>query len=108
MSLASSHLSPSGVSFSSLSLLLNSTFSVKVLVIQSCLTLWDSMDYSLPGSSVHGILQARILAWIAIPFSRASSKPGVKPGSPVLQADSLLSFLKCHLFNEAHPEYLLN
>ena len=33
------------------------------------------MDYSLPGSSVHGILQARILEWIAIPFSRGSSWP---------------------------------
>ena len=33
----------------------------------------DSMDYCLPGSSVHGILQARILDWVAIPFSRGSS-----------------------------------
>ena len=37
---------------------------VKVLVTQSCLTLFDSMDCSLPGSSVHGILQARILKWV--------------------------------------------
>ena len=36
---------------------------VKVLVTQSCLTLCDPMDYSPPGSSVHGMLQARILAW---------------------------------------------
>ena len=47
--------------------------SVKVLVTQSCLTLCDPMDYSLPGSSAHGILQARILEWVAIPFSRGSS-----------------------------------
>ena len=40
---------------------------------QSCLTLCDPMNCSLPGSSVHGILQARILEWIAIFFSRASS-----------------------------------
>ena len=40
---------------------------------QSCLTLWYPRDYSLPGSSVHGILQARILEWVAIPFSRGSS-----------------------------------
>ena len=38
----------------------------KVLVTQSCLTLCDSMDYSPPGSSVHRILQARILEWVAI------------------------------------------
>ena len=43
---------------------------------QSCLTLWDPMDYSLPGSSVHGILQARILEWVAIPFSRGFSNQG--------------------------------
>ena len=46
-----------------------------VLVAQSCLTLCDSMDCSLPGSSVHGILQARILEWVVIPFSRGSSQP---------------------------------
>ena len=40
------------------------------------------MDCSLPGSSVHGILQARILEWIAIPFSRDISNPGIKPRSP--------------------------
>ena len=41
-----------------------------MLVIQSCLTLCNSMDCSPPGSSVHRILHARILEWIAIPFSR--------------------------------------
>ena len=43
---------------------------------QSCLTLCDPMDCSPPGSSVHGILQARILEWVAISFSRGSSLPG--------------------------------
>ena len=43
------------------------------LVIKLCLTLCDPNDCSLPGSSVHGILQARILEWVAIPFSRGSS-----------------------------------
>ena len=38
-----------------------------------CLTLCESMDCSLPGSSVHGILQARILKWVAVPSSRGSS-----------------------------------
>ena len=46
---------------------------------------------ALSGSSVHGILQARTLEWIAIPFSRGSSNPEVEPGSPSLQADSLPS-----------------
>ena len=49
--------------------------AVKVLVSQSCLTLCDPMDHSLSGSSVHGILQARILECVAIPFSRESSWP---------------------------------
>ena len=47
---------------------------VCVLVAQSCLTLCDPMDCSPPGSSVHGILQARILEWVAILFSRNSSQ----------------------------------
>ena len=46
---------------------------VKVLVTQSCLTLFDPMDS--PGSSLHGILQARILEWVAMPSSRGSSQP---------------------------------
>ena len=49
--------------------------AVKVLVTQSCPTLSDPMDCSLPGSSTHGILQARILQWIAIPFFRGSFQP---------------------------------
>ena len=44
-------------------------------LLQSCLTLSNPMDYSPPGSSVHGILQARILEWVAKPFSRGSSQP---------------------------------
>ena len=48
---------------------------VCVLVAQSCQTLCDPMDCSLPGSSVHGILQARILKWVAISYSRGSSRP---------------------------------
>ena len=49
------------------------------------------MDCSPPGSSIHGILQVRILEWVAISFSRGSSWPGIKPGPPALQADSLPS-----------------
>ena len=63
--------------------------SVCVLVTQLCLTLCESMNCSLPGSSVRGVLQARILAWVAKPFSRGSSWPRDEHGSPWLQADSL-------------------
>ena len=63
----------------------------EVKVTHSRLILCDPMDRSPPGSSVHGILQARILAWVAIPFSMRPSHPGIKPESPELQADSLLS-----------------
>ena len=62
-------------------------------VVQSCLTLCGLMDYSPPGSSAHGILQARILEWVALFFSRGSSQPGTEPGSPALQADALPSEL---------------
>ena len=51
----------------------SSSFLMVVFVTQLCLTLFDPMDCSPPGSSVHGILQARILEWVAIPFSRGSS-----------------------------------
>ena len=44
-------------------------------VAQSCPTLCNPVDGSLPGSSVHGILQARVLEWVAISFSRGSSRP---------------------------------
>jgi len=47
------------------------------------------MDGSWPGSSVHGISQARILEWVAVSFSGDLSNPGVEPGSPGWKADSL-------------------
>ena len=50
--------------------LLNHYPILKMLAAQLCLTLCDSMDCSPPGSPVHGILQAKILAWVAIPFSK--------------------------------------
>ena len=52
-----------------------SNLKIKVLVVQSCPILCDPMDCSLPGSRVHGILQARILEWVAILFSRGSPQP---------------------------------
>ena len=48
------------------------------------------MDCSPPGSSVHGISQARILEWVAVSFSRGPPILGIQPGSPALRADSLL------------------
>ena len=71
---------------------------VKVLVTQSCQTLCDPMDCDPPGSSVHGILQARILEWLAVPSPGDLPDPGIKPGSPAVQTDSLL----------AEPLYLVN
>ena len=59
-------------------------FFMKVKVAQSCPTLCDPMDYT-----VHEILQARILEWVAVPFSRGSSQPGIEPRPPALQADFL-------------------
>ena len=44
-------------------------------LLQSCPTLCDSMDYSSPGSSIHGIFQAKILEWVDISFSNGSSRP---------------------------------
>ena len=70
----------------------------KLWVSQSCPTPCDPMDCSPPGSSVHGILQARILKWVAIPFSRGSFQPGIEPRSPTLQADSLPSELYIYIY----------
>ena len=65
---------------------------VKVNVeLFSHVRLCDPMDCSLPGSSVHGIFQARVLEWVAISFSRDLPDPGIKSKSPTLQADALLS-----------------
>ena len=60
--------------------------------LPSCLTLCDPMDCSPSGSSVHGISQARILEWVAVPSSRDLPHPGIEPASPAsnaLKADSL-------------------
>ena len=54
------------------------------LVSKLCLTLCNPTDCSLPGSSVHGTFQVRILEWVAISFSRGSAWSGIKPASPSL------------------------
>ena len=67
-------------------------------LLQSCPTLCDPMDCSPPGSSVYGILQAKIMEWVAMPFFRDLSNPGVEPTfftSPVLERQVLHH--QCHL-----------
>ena len=73
---------------------------VKVLVVQSCLTLCDPVACSLPGSSVHGIPLEWVEYqcpeyWSGFPFPSSGGLPnlGIEPGSPAMQADSLLSGL---------------
>ena len=64
-----------------------------MLLAQSCPTLCDTMDCSLPGSSIHGIFQARELQyWSGLPCPPPGNLPdaGMKPTSPALQVDSLL------------------
>ena len=55
-------------------------------VALSCPILCDPMDCSLPGSSVHGILQARMLEWVAVSYSRDLPDPGIKPEFPASPA----------------------
>ena len=59
-------------------------------VTQSCLTLCDPMDCSLPGSSIHGIFQTRVLEWGAISFSRGNNLEGTK-GTKEYKNKQLLS-----------------
>ena len=69
------HGSPESLSrFPSSCRMLGAHSSIESEVAQSCLTLCDPMDCSLPGFSLHGLLQARVLEWVAISFSRGSSQ----------------------------------
>ena len=68
----------------------NKSVLMRVLVGKSCPTLCYPVDWDPPGSPVHGILQARLLEWVAIPFSRESD-PGMEPRSSALQADCSVS-----------------
>ena len=69
--------------------------TVEIEVSQSCLTLCDPMDCSLPGFSVHGILLARVLEWIAISFSKTYYQ----------YSFGLVIIFKCEVFIEAMLEY---
>ena len=73
---------------------------MKVLVAQSCPTLCDPMTCSLPASSVHGILQVRILEWVAVPFSRGSSQ--LRDRTHITQGRRLLH----HLSRQGSPSKL--
>ena len=80
-------------------------------VAQPCPTLCNPVDCSLPGSSVHGIFQAIVLEWIAISFSGDFPDPGIKPGSPALQADALPSEppgKSLNLYREGKNIYITN
>ena len=78
--------------------------SVKVKIAQSCLTFYDPMDCSPSGSSVHGILQARILEWVAIPFSRGSSQPGAQTQVSCFAGQTLYQSESPGAFKD-HPKY---
>ena len=63
--------------------------SLSAKSLQLCLTLGNPVDCSLPGSSVPGLLQVRILEWAPCPALGNLPHPGTEPASPTLQADSL-------------------
>ena len=67
-----------------------------VKLLQSCLTLSNPMDYSPPGSSVHEILQARILEWVAMTSSIGSSQPSDWPASLASPVWVICHYISCH------------
>ena len=78
---------------------------VHVKLLQSCSTLRDPMDCSLPGSSVHGILQARILELVAMPYSRGSSNPEIEPTylkSPTLAGRFFTTSATLEMYTKLH------
>ena len=73
--------------------------------LQSCLTVCDPMDCSPPGSSVHGVLQARILEWVALPSSRGYSQPRDRTHvSYVSCIGRQVFYHQCHLGSLLSPE----
>ena len=74
--------------------------------LQSCLTLCDAMDCSPPGSSVHGILQARILEWVAISSFRGSSRPWDQ--TQVSYVSYIGRQVLCHQRHLGSPSFLIN
>ena len=89
-----------GYGFGILAIINNNNFSESenVKVTQSCPTLCNPLDCSPPGSSVHGILQARILEWVAIPSSKTSSWPKDRIWVPIQIYTSFIIQFKCPHF----------
>ena len=67
--------------------LLKINYALRLEQLQSCPTLFDSVDYSPPGSSVHGTLQTRILEWVPLPSPGDPSHPGIEPTPHVLAGE---------------------
>ena len=84
-----------------MSLVLEMYNVVLCLVTQSCLTFCNPMDCNPPGSSVHGILQARILEWVAMPSSRGSSQ--AREYNPAFPHCRQILY---HLSHQGHPRIL--
>ena len=84
LGLITSSDSPSRRTFSKVGSSWSFSIRSKVKVVQLCPALCSPVDYI-----VHGILQARILKWVAFPFSRDLPNPGIEPRSPAVQTDSL-------------------
>ena len=109
---------PSGINFLRLLYALCLYVCGCVLVVQSCPTLCYQMDSSLSGSSVYGILQERILEWVAMPSYRGSPYPGTEPRSPTLLVRTLpeeppgkpvapYSYLMCTCFSYIKMRFYL-
>ena len=96
--LQNKQLPTSTLSYSSMDFLVLSIIKIQLLKdscmhaksLQLCLTLCNPVDCILPGSSVHGILQARILQWGAMPFTRDLPNPGTESRSPAVQVNFFL------------------
>ena len=80
----------------------SSVFMCCTELLQSCPALCDPIDCSLPGSSVHGILQAKILEWVAVPFSRGSSAPRDEIGVSYISCVGCWVFFTIRTTWEAH------
>ena len=75
-----------------------------VLYARSCPTLCDSMNFNLSGSSVKGIFQARVLEWVAMPFSRGSSHPYIGDTSWLYSAYQFKCYSYPETASQTHPE----
>ena len=80
-----------------------------MLIVQLCLALCDPMDCNSPGSSVHGILQERLMEWVYHSFFQGIfPTPGIEPGSPTLQADSTVWAMREDLFRPIEQDVIFS